>query len=295
MRFTLLAVPAFAIAANAAAVTTTTEGPATIANTKSAISSVVTEMSKQSPKAEATSSVYVTGKAPSTVAASKTAGSSKAAPTKKASTTTKKIVTTTKKTAPTTTKAPGKASSKKPAAKSTTSAVVPVKGKKANAKRQANVNTDCSAQPQYYSYTPSANFPNSSAIITNYLGDSTFAAASKAAVTPSGYSWLWQGFYASTNADWYMSYTVHNTYNVSTCAAICDLTAGCQSFNIFYERSPALAPAAACQNPTAFTTIKCTYWNQYLETKHASNFGQWRQAFAVVVAGSNAYNKNRAA
>ncbi|PNS18142.1 hypothetical protein CAC42_3587 [Sphaceloma murrayae] len=295
MRFTLLAGSALAVAANAAAVTsaattsdapTTTQGPATISNTSAAISSVITQMSSNSPKADPSSTVYVTGDAP-TSGGPKATGKSSA--TKKITTTTKKA---SKKTAaPTTTKK----GAKKP--KTTTKATSTPAKKKVSKRADATIvdrNQPCSPQAtnQALAYNPSTNYTTEAALLTAYLGDSTFAAASKAGTPPgTKWTWLWQGFYASPQANWYQTYTLHSTYNVTACANICDNINDCESFAIFYERSPALAPATACPNPTAYTQVKCTYYNEKLVVKQATNTGEWRSRFPVVIAGSNAYTK----
>lgn len=88
----------------------------------------------------------------------------------------------------------------------------------------------------------------------------------------------------------YLGYYSLESYDVQACANYCNSTSTCLSFNIFYERDPTLFPAAACPNPTAGTAIKCTLWGVPSSKAAASNFGQYRDQFQVVIAGSNAYN-----
>ncbi|KAF4553519.1 Hypothetical protein D9617_6g092500 [Elsinoe fawcettii] len=295
MRFTFLTLPALAVLVHGAAVTTrapaTSEapaatsaaGPATYSNSESAMKSAVSEMEKKSPPpAIATSShtgIAVIG-APASIGPAKPA----------ITTTTMKVFTTTKAMKPKTTTT---TTTKAKKGKTTTTTAKQGKAtpdKKKPAVKRQNV-ADCGAMQKTYDYTPSQNFSSNAAILTNFYNDTVFNTASKAGVAPKGYSWVYQGFYASANTDYYMSYMPMSTYNVTACAAICDNTPYCRSFNIFYERTPSLSPAPACPNPTAFTAIRCTFWNIVLQPKHASNYGEWRQSFPLVITGSNAYTK----
>jgi hypothetical protein len=61
--------------------------------------------------------------------------------------------------------------------------------------------------------------------------------------------------------------------------------------NLYYERGPTLNSADACVKPTAMTAIKCTLWGSLVSPDYATNFGQWREQFHVVIAGSNGYFK----
>ena len=87
----------------------------------------------------------------------------------------------------------------------------------------------------------------------------------------------------------YLGYYSLSSYNVQACAAYCNSVATCLSFNIFYERDPTLNPADACPNPAAGTAIKCSLWGVPASKASASNIGQYRDQFQVVIAGSNGY------
>ncbi|KAG8630911.1 hypothetical protein KVT40_000051 [Elsinoe batatas] len=291
MRFSLLALPALAISVSAAAISSDavtteapapTDGPATYANSESALSSAVSDFEKKSPAPAAT-----TPAATSTLHVSaKPAVTGSPSPTKKAAATTKKGKKA-KTTTTTTTKKKKAAATKKNGKPKTTAAA---NKKKTNAKRQ-NI-ADCAAMPKFYNYSPSQNYNTTKAILTNYMADSTFTAASLAGTAPTGYRWLWQGFYASAGAPYYVGAQVLPSYNVTACASICNSSPGCKSFNIYYERTPSLAPAAACPNPTAITAIKCAMWDYILTPAWATNAGQWQNDFAAVITGSNAYVKS---
>lgn len=81
------------------------------------------------------------------------------------------------------------------------------------------------------------------------------------------------------------------SYNVSQCGSLCDGTAGCKSFNVYYERNPTLNPADACPDPAPLANIVCTIWGASVNETQLTNVGQWRSSFAVVIAGSNGYTK----
>jgi len=88
-----------------------------------------------------------------------------------------------------------------------------------------------------------------------------------------------------------MTYASVSSYNQSYCASLCDGIIGCQGFDIYFERNPTLTPAASCPDPSSQTTVRCAFYSQYVNATFATNFGEWRNQFGVVVAGGNGYNK----
>jgi len=56
-----------------------------------------------------------------------------------------------------------------------------------------------------------------------------------------------------------------------------------------YERDPSVDPTASCTNPASATVIKCVYYGGPVTAASATNVGQWRYDFHVVIAGSNGY------
>ncbi|KAL9059516.1 MAG: hypothetical protein Q9206_001453 [Seirophora lacunosa] len=67
---------------------------------------------------------------------------------------------------------------------------------------------------------------------------------------------------------------------------------GLQAFNMYIERDPSLNPNAEdCPNPPSTTNFKCTLWGAPVVAEQATNKGQWRDSFQVVITGSNGYNK----
>lgn len=109
---------------------------------------------------------------------------------------------------------------------------------------------------------------------------------------PDGYSLAFSNLNASLNALNYMGLYTLTSYDTLGCANLCDRASGCIAFNMYAERDPTLDPnAAKCPNPPSLTNYKCTLWGTPVCDKEATNYGQWRDSFQVVIAASNAYNK----
>lgn len=81
-------------------------------------------------------------------------------------------------------------------------------------------------------------------------------------------------------------------YDVNECAKFCNNEKYCLGFNIYYERDPKKKPAAACPNPSPTTNVKCAIYGYPLSKTSATNAGQKRQDFQVVITGSNGYSKS---
>lgn len=82
-------------------------------------------------------------------------------------------------------------------------------------------------------------------------------------------------------------------YDTEECARFCNDLPTCASFNLYFERDPAFEPntTAGCPNPPSTTNINCVLWHSHLRADEAINFGEIREEFHVVIAGSNLYNK----
>jgi hypothetical protein len=72
----------------------------------------------------------------------------------------------------------------------------------------------------------------------------------------------------------------------------CNSHETCNAFQIFFERSPSIAPGAACPDPASTTRIKCDLWTATITEPMAMNEGQYQMDFHVVMTGSNAYVKD---
>ena len=112
------------------------------------------------------------------------------------------------------------------------------------------------------------------------------------APTPASYVEVFQNLNASVNANSYLGLYTLSSYDVEGCSQWCDNTTLCTAFNIYVERDPSLNPTAGeCPNPPSITNYKCTLWGSSISAADATNTGQWRADFEVVIAGSNGYDK----
>lgn len=125
----------------------------------------------------------------------------------------------------------------------------------------------------------------------DFKSDPTIAhVANYANPTPTGYFQNFKNLPAANSAMNYLGYSIFTTgYDVDSCASQCTSKPGCLAFNIYFERDPTLEPGADCPNPPAFANIKCSFWGTGLDASTASNAGEYRADFHVVIAGSNAY------
>ncbi|GAB7353549.1 hypothetical protein MBLNU459_g3984t1 [Dothideomycetes sp. NU459] len=144
----------------------------------------------------------------------------------------------------------------------------------------------CAKQPAGSGAVSSPDTPQAFAV------NPAYPALASGAPTPDGYSQAFVNLNASLNALNYMGLYTLTSYDTLGCANLCDRASGCQAFNMYVERDPTLDPNAVdCPNPSSLTNYKCTLWGAPVCDKEATNFGQWRDSFQVLIAGSNAYNK----
>lgn len=157
---------------------------------------------------------------------------------------------------------------------------------------------------------PQVAFPDTPEAFTGFAGFSAAAIdATKAANVPSGYAVVpnFVDLKVLGQDKSYITYTSSKLtgYDTKKCAAICDTTAGCTSFNIYYERVP-LEISKATQVPDAAlgcpgnadaasaTLIKCAFYGMPLVASSAKSPAYQFQgkAFKVVYAGSTAFTKS---
>lgn len=116
------------------------------------------------------------------------------------------------------------------------------------------------------------------------------------------YTQVFRDLNASIEASSYIGLYTLETYNTSECAAYCDNTALCTSFNLYIERDPSVNPSANdstaatvwgywCPNPASITNFKCTLWGSSIDASEADNYGEYREEFHTVITGSNGYDK----
>ncbi|KAK2002786.1 hypothetical protein LX36DRAFT_567550 [Colletotrichum falcatum] len=121
---------------------------------------------------------------------------------------------------------------------------------------------------------------------------SPFHQAATTAQTPTGYGSTFKDLNASVNANSYLGLHTLKSYDVAQCASYCDNTNLCTGINIYIERDPSINPSGcSCTNPSSITNYKCTLWGSGVDKAAATNFGQTRDGFQVVIAGSNGYEK----
>ncbi|THY21603.1 hypothetical protein D6D01_06591 [Aureobasidium pullulans] len=145
----------------------------------------------------------------------------------------------------------------------------------------------CVQQPLGISH---ASLPDTAAA---FASDAWYGVQAVAAGTPTGFVQTFSNLTASNSADGYMGFTLLSSYDVPTCGAKCSAISGCNSFNIYFERDPQYDPSvAACNNPASTVNVKCVFWGGAVTSSNANNFGQMRDGFNVVIAGSNGYIAN---
>lgn len=125
-----------------------------------------------------------------------------------------------------------------------------------------------------------------------FLCNPALRALSGSAPAPDGYQEAFAGLNASLSALNYMGLYTLTSYDTLGCASLCDQATGCVAFNMYVERDPSLdANDVKCPNPPSTTNYKCTLWGAPVCDEEATNFGQYRSQFHVVITASNAYNK----
>ena len=131
--------------------------------------------------------------------------------------------------------------------------------------------------------------------VKGFLNNEALKRLSKSAPTPDGYKVAFKGLSASLSALNYMGLYTINSYDTLGCASLCDQASGCVAFNMYAERDPTKDPnAQKCPDPASTTNYKCTLWGAPVCDEEATNTGQYRASFHIVIAASNAYNKDAA-
>ncbi|KAM0150301.1 hypothetical protein ACHAQE_008568 [Botrytis cinerea] len=128
--------------------------------------------------------------------------------------------------------------------------------------------------------------------VATFLAYPQFHTDAKNAATPSGYTQTFVDLNAAVTAVTYLGLTTFTTYDVAQCGSLCDSTSLCTGFNIYVERDPYMNPSDTCPNPASITNYKCTLWGSGVTAESATNTGQMRTDFQVVITGSNGYSKN---
>ncbi|KAG9700476.1 hypothetical protein KCU85_g3592, partial [Aureobasidium melanogenum] len=127
--------------------------------------------------------------------------------------------------------------------------------------------------------------------VKTFLGSQSLSGPAKAAPQwVNGFHQTFQNLQASVSGCSYQGYKTYQQYDVAQAAADCRSIAGCKGFNIFFERDPSQDAGYNCPNPSSTTVIKASFWGNLIGPNLATNKGQYRDQFQVVIAGSNGYN-----
>ncbi|KAI4112723.1 MAG: hypothetical protein LQ345_006171, partial [Seirophora villosa] len=141
---------------------------------------------------------------------------------------------------------------------------------------------DCTAQP---TGSGPVSTPDTAAA---FLADGGLQSLATNAPTPDGFSLAFSNKDGSLSASKYMGLHTLTSFDTLECAALCDRAINCEAFNMYIERDPSLNPNAEdCPNPPSTTNFKCTLWGAPVVAEQATNKGQWRDSFQVVITGSN--------
>ncbi|PQE04650.1 Galactose oxidase protein [Rutstroemia sp. NJR-2017a BBW] len=144
----------------------------------------------------------------------------------------------------------------------------------------------CAVQPDGYGPVSSPDTAD------GFLNDQTYSSVANAASVPPGYSVAFSNLQGSSQTVSYLGLKTLQSYDTIGCAQYCDELAGCVAFNIYFERDPSVDPGTNCTNPSSITNYKCVRWGVKIGAETATNNGQWREQFQVVISGSNGYNKD---
>jgi hypothetical protein len=166
------------------------------------------------------------------------------------------------------------------------------------------INPEDACAPQPGGYGPHVE-PDTVEAFYAYAPFHALAAAAPSVVPSSDrtqYTEVFKDLNAAVSANSYLGLYTLTSYNAQECAAKCDTTALCTSFNLYIERDPSLAPAnndnttatpwtTYCPNPPSITNYKCTLWGSSITAALATNRGETREDFQVVITGSNGWDK----
>lgn len=153
------------------------------------------------------------------------------------------------------------------------------------------INPEDPCAPQPAGYGPPTTNPDTAAA---FVANPVYHQLAQSAASPSGYAQTFKDLNASVNANSYMGLYTLQSYDVAGCAAKCDSTNLCTAFNLYIERDPSFNPdQCSCTGDSvpSIANYKCTLWGSGVTAAAATNSGQTRSGFSVVIAGSNGYAK----
>jgi hypothetical protein len=149
-----------------------------------------------------------------------------------------------------------------------------------------NPDDPCAPQPKGAGTPPKDDTPE------GFLNNPEYKNLAVGAKTPTGYQQSFVNLQGATTGGGYISYKTLDSYDVNACSKFCDDSETCTGFNIYIERDPKWNPhQCSCTNPPSIINYKCSIWGQKVTKETATNTGEGRDDFKVVITGSNGYNK----
>ncbi|KAH6643558.1 hypothetical protein C7974DRAFT_299922 [Boeremia exigua] len=149
-----------------------------------------------------------------------------------------------------------------------------------------NPDDPCAPQPSGGGVAPKDD------TVDGFYNNAAYKQLAVSAKTPVGYEQAFVNLQGATTGNGYISYKVLDTYDVGACSKFCDETDTCTGFNLYIERDPKWNPhQCSCTNPPSIINYKCSIWGQKVTKETATNTGEGRDDFTVVITGSNGYNK----
>ncbi|KAF2163947.1 hypothetical protein M409DRAFT_57053 [Zasmidium cellare ATCC 36951] len=125
-----------------------------------------------------------------------------------------------------------------------------------------------------------------------FLANANYTTIQANAPVPQGYQIVFQNLQGATQQNGYLGYYTLSSYDTVKCQQYCDKASSCQAFNVYIERDPSVEPGTGCDNPPSTVNYKCSLYGLPVSNATATNTGQWRANFQVVITASNGYVKN---
>ncbi|KAI4919609.1 hypothetical protein J4E90_001746 [Alternaria incomplexa] len=139
--------------------------------------------------------------------------------------------------------------------------------------------------------------PSSNAL-SAFTDDEKYDELALTAPIPAGYTATMKNANCAFSSNRYMLYVQLDSYNPEACAELCNNHEGCDSFNIYIQRSPSKIPGPGCPNPAPIAVAQCALYSLPEEASSCTNFGQHigpadanGEAFKTAMRSSNAYNR----
>ncbi|KAI5236684.1 hypothetical protein E4T43_08467 [Aureobasidium subglaciale] len=114
--------------------------------------------------------------------------------------------------------------------------------------------------------------------------DLTYPVDTSSYDVPSGYTPAFISYQRATQGRGYLTYQTLSRYDPALCTKACDRISSCAFANIYIEKDPD-------SNNNPVDIIKCSLYSMPQTNATATNSGQWRGKFHVMITGSNGYNK----